>query len=149
MIQRIQSLFLFLAAASAFALFAIPFASVAEPMANVESSIFADGVYNILDHIGTMVLFGLAGALVLVSIFLFNNRSLQMSIARFAIIFNVIGFILAIVLFFNEKDGMGNAVPEDNILGISLPILFIVFSLLALRFINKDEKLVKSMDRLR
>ncbi len=148
MIQRIQSLFLFLAAACAFGLFGLPFASVAEPIATGDSSIFADGVYNILDHIGTMVLFGLAGALALVSIFLFNNRKLQMSLGRFAIIANVIGFILAIVLFYNERNGMGNQDPDDQ-LGIFLPILFIVFALLALRFIGKDDKLVKSMDRLR
>jgi len=149
MIQRIQSLFLFLAAASAFALFGLPFASMPEPLAaDVQSPIFADGVYNIMDHIGTMVLFGLAGALALVSIFLFNNRKLQMSLSRFAIIANIIGFILAIVLFFNERESMGAQDPDDQ-LGVYLPILFIVFALLALRFISKDEHLVKSMDRLR
>ena len=146
MIQRIQSLFLFLAAACAFGLFGLPFASMAEPIA--QSDIFADGIYNIMDHIGTMVLFGLAGALALVSIFLFNNRKLQMSLSRFAIISNVIGFILAIVLFYNERATMGPQDPDDQ-LGIFLPILFIVFALLALRFIGKDDKLVKSMDRLR
>ena len=147
MIQRIQSLFLLLAAASAFALFGLPFASMeADPTAT--STIFADGVYNIMDHIGTMVLFGLAGALALVSIFLFNNRKLQMSLGRFAIIANVIGFILAIVLFYNDRDKLGASTPDDQ-LGVYLPIVFIVFALLALRFISKDDKLVKSMDRLR
>jgi len=145
MIQRIQSLFLLLAAASAFALFGLPFASVAQA---TPETIFADGVYDIMDHVGTMVLFGLAGALALVSIFLFNNRKLQMSLSRFAIIANIIGFILALALFFNDRQVMGTVEPDDQ-LGVYLPILFIVFALLALRFIGKDEKLVKSMDRLR
>jgi len=148
MIQRIQSIFLLLAAACAFALFALPFASVEVPETNVASSIFADGVYDIQDHIGTIVLFCLAGGLAFISIFLFNNRKLQMTLSRFAIIFNIIGLVLAIILFYNEVQGMGEEMPDDR-LGIFLPILFIVFTLLGLRFIGKDEKLVKSMDRLR
>ena len=34
-------------------------------------------------------------------------------------------------------------------LGVALPVLFLVFAALAQRGIMKDEKLVKSMDRLR
>ena len=148
MIQRIQSIFLLLAAACAFGLFALPFAEVAEPTVNTVSPIFEDGVFDIKDQIGTMILFCLAGALTFGSIFLFNNRGLQMRLSRFAIIANIIGLVLAIVMFFNNKDLIGTQSPEDG-LGIYLPILFIVFALLALRFIGKDDKLVNSMDRLR
>ncbi len=147
MIQRIQSIFLFLAAACAFGLFALPFASVATPT-DTASSIFSDGVYDIQDHVGTLVLFCLAGVLALISIFMFKNRGLQKTLGRFAIIANIIGLVLGIVLFYNEAKGMGSQDPEDE-LGLFLPFLFIVFALLALYFIGKDDKLVKSMDRLR
>lgn len=146
MIQRIQSIFLFLASASAFGLFGLPFAQT-----NVQveqSSIFADALYNLNDHIALMILFGLAGVLALVSIFLFNNRKTQMLVGRLAVVANVIGFFLALGLFMQDRETLGAAVPDDG-LGLYLPIVFLVFGVLALYYINKDEKLVRSADRLR
>ncbi len=146
MIQRIQSIFLFLAAASAFGLFALPFASTATQVQS--SAIFADGLYNLNDNIALLILFGLAGVLALVSIFLFKNRKTQMMVGRFSIVANVIGLVLALALFMRERDMLGAAEPDDG-LGLYLPLVFLVFGVLALRFINKDEKLVRSSDRLR
>ena len=146
MIQRIQTIFLLLAAAAAFALFAFPFATTS---AAVDSSaMFADGLYDISDNIALQILFCLAGILAFVSVLLFKNRKTQLLVSRFAIVANIIGLILAIILFMRDVDTLGNADPNDG-LGLYLPILFLVFVLLAIRFINKDEKLVKSMDRLR
>ena len=147
MIQRIQSIFLLLAAGSAFGLFALPFASTDQAVA--ASANFSDQLYTIQDHIGLLVLFGLAGVLALVSIFLFNNRKNQLMVGRFAFIANIIGLILAIVLYYNDSDKIAENVLIDDGLGLYLPLLFMVFALLAFRFINKDEKLVRSMDRLR
>lgn len=147
MIQRIQSIFLFLAAAAAFCLFAFPFASSNKAVS--DSAILGDQVYNIQDNIALLALFCLAGGLAFVSIFLFNNRKRQLLVARLAIIANIIGFILALILFFNDKAiGSSDATVDDGI-GVFLPAVFLVFGLLANHFINKDEKLVKSMDRLR
>ena len=61
MIQRIQSIFLFLAAAALLGLFGLPFASTEEPV--TASALFADQKYNILDHTAISVLFGLAAVL--------------------------------------------------------------------------------------
>ena len=146
MIQRIQSLFLLLASGAAFALFALPFASTEATISS--SSIFSDALYDLKDHIGLMILFGLAGVLAFVSIFLFNNRKLQMTLSRVALIANILGMVLAVILFWQDLQGMGDAVPNDQA-GAYLPLGVIVFVALALRSINKDEKLVRSMDRLR
>jgi len=146
MIQRIQTLFLLLAAACAFCLFAFPFATTPNPVSS--SDMFADSVYNISDNIALQILFILAGALAFISVLMFKNRKTQLMVCRIAIVANIIGLILAIVLFVRDSDQMGPANPDDG-LGVYLPILFLVFALLAIRFINKDEKLVKSMDRLR
>jgi len=146
MIQRIQTLFLLLAAAAAFSLFAFPFASTPEGV--TASTMFADGQYNLSDHIGLLVLFSLAGGLALISIFLFKNRKTQLLVGRLSIIANIIGLVLAIALFMQDFEKLGAVDPDDGI-GLYLPIAFLVFALLALRFISKDEKLVKSMDRLR
>ena len=147
MIQRIQSLFLLLAAACAFGLFALPFASI--PLVDSPASLmFQDGLYNINDSVALMALFAIAGGLAFVSIFLFNNRKNQLIVARIAVIANVIGLVMALVLFMQESESLGSVEPEDE-LGLFLPILFTIFGVLALWFIGKDQKLVSSMDRLR
>ncbi|HFC00448.1 MAG TPA: DUF4293 family protein [Phaeodactylibacter sp.] len=146
MIQRIQTIFLALAAACAFGLFGLPFATSAQ--STDTTSLFADGIYNINDHIGLLVLFSAAGALTFISIFLFKNRKQQLLLGRMAIVANVIGIILVLVLLFQDGTKAGAAEVQEQI-GVGLPILFLVFAFLAQRYISKDEKLVKSMDRLR
>ncbi|MFT4665516.1 MAG: hypothetical protein ACI8YQ_003319 [Polaribacter sp.] len=147
MIQRIQSLFLLLAAACAFALFAFPFASV--PLVDSNASlIFADGMFDIRDHVAMLALFCIAGGLAFVGIFMFRNRKTQLIVARLAIIANIIGLVLALVIFMQESKSLGNVEPNDE-MGLFLPMLFLIFGGLALWFIGKDEKLVRSMDRLR
>lgn len=146
MIQRIQTIYLALAAACAFGLFALPFATSAQ--STDATSLFADGIYNINDHTALLALFCAAGALALISIFLYNNRKQQLLMGRFAIIANVIGIILVLIFLYQDGAQAGEAVVNEQ-LGVGLPILFIVFALLAQRGISKDEKLVRSADRLR
>lgn len=148
MIQRIQSIFLLLAAGCAFGLFALPFATT---NATIESSVnFSDAIYNINDHVALLGLFGVAGVLSFISIFLFKNRKTQLLVGRFSIIANIIGLILALVLYYNDSDKISDTehVISDGF-GAYLPFLFLVFAFLAQRFINKDEALVRSSDRLR
>ena len=146
MIQRIQTLFLLLASGAAFSLFAFPFAK-AKAMAS--SAVFADGLYNLQDNIGLLVLFCLAGLLTFVAIFLFRNRKTQLLVNRLAITANIIGLVLAVVLFMNDGPNMQENITPDDGVGAYLPFAFLVFAFLANHFINKDEKLVQSMDRLR
>jgi len=146
MIQRIQTVFLALASACAFGLFGLP---LAETAAAVQSSEFlADAQFTIQDHPGLIGLFVVAGLLALVAVFLFNNRPLQARLSRFGLIANILGVVLAVILFMQDTANSGEYTLQDGY-GVALPILFIVFSVLAIRFITKDEKLVKSMDRLR
>lgn len=146
MIQRIQTIFLLMASAAAFGLFGLPFASTA--VAINSSSLFDDQVFSITDNPALLALFCAAGGLSLISIFLFRNRKNQLLVGRIAIVADLIGLVLAIILFMQDKDNLGNASPNDGI-GLYLPLIFLVFGLLAQRFILKDEKLVRSMDRLR
>lgn len=149
MIQRIQSIFLFLASAACFGLFGLPFASTDQAVA--ASELFADSQYEITDHIALIILFALAGVLSLAAIFLFNNRPLQINLSRVSFIAAIIGFVLGLILFFNDgivESGENLPDPSDGF-GTALPILAGIFLLLAIRAINKDEKLVRSSDRLR
>lgn len=143
MIQRIQSIFLLIAAIASFALLGTPFASAKKTIA---SPIFADSVYNLNDHIALLLIFVVAGALALSSIFLFKNRATQMRIASISMVANLIGVGFALFLLFQNKVDFNSLALS---VGAFLPVIAIVFELLANRFIRKDEKLVRSMDRLR
>ena len=109
---------------------------------------FADRLYSIQDQIALLVIFSVAAALALAGIFLFNNRSLQMRLAQISFIANFIGLFLAIILFVQDPV-MSSATKVDDSWGLYLPLISLVFLILALRSINKDDKLVRSMDRLR
>lgn len=147
MIQRIQSIYLFIASACSFALFGFPFASVDKEIA--DSALFSnDTVYNLSDNTALLAIYVLAGVVALVAIFLFNNRSRQKSVARVAAVFNLIGIALAVILFMQDSVMDSGVTPDDGI-GLYTPIVGFVLILLAVRAIGKDEKTVRSMDRLR
>ena len=145
MIQRIQSIFLFLSGLSAVSLFGIPFAS-----SDMKTSQFlSDQVYTVQDNVILIVLVSLATLFSFVSIFLFKNRPLQLKLGYFSIIMSVLLIVASIILFYNEASTMAAEANIEEGFGIAMPILAIIFSGLAVRFIRKDDNLVQSMDRLR
>lgn len=146
MIQRIQSIFLLLAAVASFGLFKLPFASTNNVVAN---SLFDDRIFNIQDHPALIGFLAGAGLLALIAIFLFNNRSLQLKISRVAIVANIVGIVFGVFLFMQAGAAMPESVVPNDELGMWLPLISTIFAGLGIYFINKDEKLVKSMDRLR
>lgn len=147
MIQRIQSIYLLIASACSFALFGFPFASVDKAVA--DSALFSnDTVYNLSDNTALLVIYVLAGVIAFAAIFLFNNRNRQKSVARVAAVFNLIGIVLAVVLFMQDSVMDSGVEPNDG-LGLYTPIIGFILILLAVRAIGKDENMVRSMDRLR
>lgn len=93
-----------------------------------------------------MALAGLGGLVALVSIFLFKNRGLQMRLALLTIVLSILLFVVAGLLVMTEQQGTAE---YEESFGVALPILALIFGILANRFIQKDDKLVRSMDRLR
>lgn len=146
MIQRIQSIFLLLASGASLGLFGLPLAKT--PQAIESSMIFGDALYNVDDQVGLSVLFGLAGALALIAIFLFRNRSLQSKASLSALILNIGGLVFAIYYLTQNLTEAGKAAIELAF-GAAFPVIAVFFCFLAYRFIKKDDKLVRSMDRLR
>lgn len=146
MIQRIQTLFLLLAVVCIGALAVAPFLSMAT---TPEGSVFfADGIFDVHDHLLFMVLFGLGGLLALVSIFLFGNRKRQLQVNGWSRWSVLLGFAIAFsMLLVHEGSYLSGGFKIG--VGLLLPPAFWVFSVLASRNIKKDEKLVRSMDRLR
>jgi hypothetical protein len=146
MIQRLQSIFLFLASGSCFGLFGTDAADSNEKMD--ASELFNDASYNVFDDPILMGVFGLAGAVFLADIFLFRNRPLQMKLSMLAVALTVIGVGYGAFRFFTDvaADTVDAVTPD---LGLALPAVTLIFGLLARNYIKKDEKLVRSADRLR
>ncbi len=145
MIQRIQTVFLLLAAISFFLLFQLPFAvsDIANP------GFLADKDFDIFDNIVLVVLTALGGLIALIAIFLYKNRPLQIRLSYLVIIVGILLILVAGVLFYNEAANIMDKVGISDGLGLFMPVLAFIFGFLAARFIRKDEKLVRSADRLR
>jgi len=146
MIQRIQSVFFLLAGGLYLGLFGVPFANTLKPVP--QSAFLSDGAYGINDHVAMMAAFAVAGALPIAAIFLFKTRSVQMRLAIFSIIAALVGSILT-VMFYLQADLNTSKEAIHPGLGIGLPVAALLFTFLAYRYVNKDEKLVRSADRLR
>ena len=143
MLQRIQSVWLLLAAVFAAITFRFPFYSGERIMD------FATGAPSHNDllansTVGLTILTFLAGATAFITIFLFANRKLQLRLCYLGIFFTV----LLLVLYFLE---VGKFVPGKGAFALSCIFHFaiLVFYIMAVRGIVKDERIIKSMDRLR
>ncbi|SDH80443.1 DUF4293 domain-containing protein [Winogradskyella thalassocola] len=136
MIQRIQTLYLFLAAViSAGLIFVFHLWTDNEGVK----------IYALNDYLYLGMFLGSA-LLSLISIFRFNNRKSQFVLGRLNIILN---FILLGIFVYQSLNLSGEINVSEKGIGILLPIFSIVCLVLANKAIKKDEDLVKSVDRLR
>lgn len=134
MIQRIQSIYLLLAAlcSGALAFFVPFFMSGEKPLMLMDFPIFTAA-------------FVLSALISLFSTFRYKNRQQQVVSGRINIIINfvIFGFLL---YYWYQRFAFD---PANMQLGIFLPIISVVLISLANRNIMKDEMLVRSADRLR
>jgi len=135
MLQRIQSLYLLVAAVCSGVLSFTTYLLVLEGT-----------VVYAIDSISYVALFQGSALLSLISIFLFKSRQTQFVLGRLNIILNFILLGLFVFRLLNLPGGPAN--PEKGI-GLLLPVFSIVLLALANKAIKKDEALVKSVDRLR
>jgi hypothetical protein len=136
MIQRIQTIYLLLAAGvSAGLIFVFHLWTN-----NDDVLIYAKDEYVYLG------LFLGSALLSLVSIFSYKNRKFQFVLGRLNIILN---FILLGFFVYQLLIPPGESNISEKGVGIFIPILSIVLLVLANKAIKKDEDLVKSVDRLR
>ena len=84
--------------------------------------------------------------LTLLSILNFKKRQFQFVINRLSIILN---FLLLGVFVYRSLTLSGETLVSEKGIGVLLPIISIVFLVMANKAIKKDEDLVKSVDRLR
>ena len=151
MIQRKQSIFLLLALIASVVCLCLPLGSLelkgmgATPVLYNLALASADGTYN-FNYCPLFVMLALSSLFSLVTIFLYRNRKLQMSLCRINLLFICIWYaILAFDIFFVFKD-MGTFYQG---IAACLPFVAAIFVWLAHRGIVSDEKLVRAADRIR
>ncbi|NEU09890.1 DUF4293 domain-containing protein [Flavihumibacter sp. R14] len=155
MLQRVQTIWLFFATAAIFSLFLFPYLQVLGPDGTAKA-LKVTGVYQDMNGqvvqtepflaltIATVIL----GLIPFVIIFFYRNRKKQINISYLAIL-AILGYSFWLVQ--TAKNVLGNVTLQlgNYGIGVILPSLAILFIILALRGIRKDEKLVRSADRLR
>lgn len=151
MIQRIQSIWLLLAALTIVCLLIVPV--LTDKSGSGTYILYGSGIKfwdgDVIDTSTNLPLFIstiLAGLVSLVNIFNFRNRTLQKRIASLNII-----LILGLSFWLSQlgKQLPGGIEKAEIGFGLFLPLLAIIFTLLAIRGIKQDEKLIRSADRLR
>lgn len=90
--------------------------------------------------------FYISALLAMIAILLFKKRQNQFVVNRLNLLLNL--FLLGFFVYRSLNLSGGTQVSEKGI-GMLIPVISIVFLVLANRAIKKDEDLVKSVDRLR
>lgn len=155
MIQRIQSIYLLAASLVLFSLFLFPV--IHNLILNGHAdSIMVSGIYEVINGertktsslIALTIATVVAAMLPLAGIFLYKNRKKQVSYCYIVIVL-IIGYSFYLTETVKPIAGNITLQTENYGIGMILPSLAIVLVIFAIRGINRDEKLVRSADRLR
>jgi len=158
MIQRIQTVYLSLAIIALSLVFAFPLAQFfAENGAYVfsitglknmvpgEPAAFQPMVFLPI----VIVIAGIA-LLDLFTIFQYKNRALQVKLTNVAVLVTIALIMAIFFLYIPMIEKKINIIPDyRKAYGIYLPLVALVFQVMASRAIKRDDKLVRSADRLR
>lgn len=135
MIQRIQSLYLFIVTALFASLFFTKFVTFGEVEYGVTSSVYM------------IIINAVIALLSLGTIFCFSNRTLQVRVTIFNMLLMLGWYVMAIYVTYKS---FGSFVwTGDMSAVICFPLVSLILDYLAIRGILKDDALVKSYDRLR
>ncbi len=156
MIQRIQTLFLALTAVLAVVMFFVPLATFLSDFYYLELYTYAfenktpgsDLQFGIITVLPLILINAAVVIISLFTIFKYKNRVLQIRLVRFTMLLSMLLIVGIFLLYPNVVIKQTEASTEFEI-GAYIPILNLLFLFMANRFIVKDERLVRSMDRLR
>lgn len=164
MIQRVQSLFLLSATVCQIVLYFTALATFTSFDTVYNLSLFgfykltANGNVQLLNAYALFFINILVIALAVYTIFVYKNRKKQIKLASLNILL-VCFFVVLIFYHFenaktlllaNQSNTDSAILPETTYgLGVIMPVISIIFHLLAIRGIRKDEALVRSADRIR
>lgn len=155
MIQRIQTIWLFLTTTVIFALFLFPYLQILNASGTAKA-IKVTGVYENIggqivqtsDFTGLTIATVILGLLPFVIIFFFRERQKQIKLCYLVIVL-ILGYSFWMAQTAKSVIGDLQLQLQNYGIGVILPCLAVLFIILALRGIRHDEKLIKSADRLR
>ncbi len=155
MIQRVQSIFLFLIAACMIVMIFLPNWTETSPtdtvtmnalkLVHTKTGSAATDPRNVWYIAG---LAAVAAGMALFSLFSYKNRVLQMGLG--AINALVMAGVLGLIIYFTRE--AETIIPNHEgsfLVGTYLPMAAMICNIIANRFIRRDEKLVRSADRMR
>lgn len=154
MIQRIQSIYLLLSGILIGLLFFFPLADFVNSAGS--SYIFRyRGLYQLSGETETLVMFTIPLAIMLlistllslISIFLYKRRSLQMKLSMVNIV--LLFASMAIIAYYAVISFSRYGVNADYTIFATMPIIALILHVMAFYAIRRDERLVKSIDRIR
>ena len=143
MIQRIQTLYLMVAAMAAGGLTFVFSLWIENELTTYAFNLFSSE--NMLLKMIPVFFIG-SSVLSLITIFLFKKRQLQFVLNRLNILINLI--LLGVLIYYLLMLSGETKISEKGI-GVFIPFIVVLLLVLANRAIYKDENLVKSVDRLR
>jgi Domain of unknown function (DUF4293) len=155
MIQRIQSVYLSLTVLISLLLLKGSFLVFFEKAGSVIKVTF-NGLFRETDGQGIVmieklfplsVIIALIPVLSLITIFFFKKRNIQIWLSK--ILIGLVSCFILLSCYYSylvKSEYSGNIIPGIKMV---LPLLLLIFSILAFRGIRKDDQLVKSYDRLR
>jgi len=152
MIQRIQTIYIFLAALALSFMFFAPLCSFESGeisyTLNIKDLLGSDGTVNPAKSRVMLIILGPLTMLSLIFMLLsFKNRNRQAAIGR--VIYLLLAGIITSAWFFIEANADGGLQVSGYGLGYFAPVVALPFVFLANRAIKKDQDLIKSLDRLR
>jgi hypothetical protein len=142
MLQRIQTIWLLIASALAFLSLKFPFFSGNKLVDDQKQFIHLSGTT--AENILLLIVSVAVGLAALIAVFLYNDRKVQLR----TVIVTIILSAITIVLYILETQKF---LLNEGTYDLTAVFVFLIpiFLLLAARGIYKDQKLVKSLDRLR
>ncbi len=156
MIQRVQSVFLFLIVVAMAAMFFVPIWAKTNPADGQEYALTAYSLGPVAGEgastntIVIAILAGMAGLIALYEIFQYKSRLTQMKLRLVNSL--VMAALMGAAFYFSSyigEDLIKTQSQGEYLSGFYMPAVGLLMNVLANRFIKRDEDLVRSMDRLR
>jgi glucan phosphoethanolaminetransferase (alkaline phosphatase superfamily) len=160
MIQRIQTVFLFLVGVCMILFLILPAWELVNPETGEVYKLYSVFMVHLPAGSNTPEYiyypYSISGGLAVISvvlafveIFKYKNRLTQIKIGMINALIMVVSLVLLVVLSYYDQFELMPEVPGKYHPGLFMPAAALVFNSLANRFIRKDEKLVRSVDRIR
>ena len=144
MLQRIQTVYLLIAILlGGLVAFLVPYwADSNDELVYLNSMLQTGEVFFMI----IPVIFMVSALMAVLTLISFKNRTKQIIYNRVNIVIN---FLLLGIVVYHQLNLPGETMVSEKGIGVFIPLLVIVFLALANKAIIKDDKLVKSVDRLR